>query len=60
MTTLAIVHVQLYDVKKHSVRYNAEPSADPPAVTSVYISKSVLTEPYPQKLTISIDNPSQS
>ena len=45
----------LFDVKKHSVRYNAAKFEDDPLAVSVYISKSSLPRPFPEKIILTLE-----
>ena len=40
--------------KKHSIRYDADPSDKSPAMLSVYLKKSSLTTPYPRRIEVVI------
>lgn len=44
----------LNSVKKHSVRYDADPDDERPVMTSAYISKTALPEPFPKGIVISV------
>ena len=47
---------KLFDVKKHSVRYNADPVGEvEPNMISVYVSKTALTTPYPKFIAITVE-----
>lgn len=48
------LEMKMNSEKKHSVRYDAI-SEDDPAITSVYVMKSSLIKPYPEKITIKIE-----
>jgi hypothetical protein len=51
------VEMRLESVKKHSVRYNAAPEFADPCVTSVYVMKSTLPTPFPEKFLLTISFP---
>jgi len=58
----AQVTLSKMDPKKHSIRYDYEPApgdTSEPAVRSLYVSKSVLTEPWPRAVTVTIEDASE-
>lgn len=47
--------LELYEDKKHSVRYNALKADQDPIVTSIYIMKGRLPRPFPKKIKLNIE-----
>lgn len=52
---IAKIEMTINEEKKHSVRYDASKNQNDPAITSVYVMKSSLTKPYPDKIFVTID-----
>lgn len=47
--------LNLGEVKKHSVRYNASENDKDPVVTSIYIMKTALERPWPTQVKLTIE-----
>lgn len=45
----------LREAKKHSVRYDADPTAIVVIAESIYISKDVLKSPWPQSIVLTLE-----
>lgn len=45
----------LNDPKKHSVRYDSAPSEENPMLTSVYVGKKALPQPWPTVITVTVE-----
>ncbi len=52
----ATVTLKLKDEKKHSVRYDADPSEQDPIVTNIYANKIALPRGrYPEQVTVTVE-----
>lgn len=51
--------MQFNEEKKHSVRYDAAPGTVKPMLTSVYVMKTALPNPYPRSISVQIEEESK-